>query len=224
MASGRLAELQGRIEDAARDYLDVLRLGDALSHHVPMMPYQVSAAVQGQGLRGIRDLRARLSPAQCRRLIDVLQDLDRDREPVAEVIGREHQFMDSNVRKMGMLKTLTFSISGMAGKGKTMVASTLESNARRLDASRRLVLADLAVRLYRFEHGEAPAGLSDLVPSILKSVPIDPYSGKPLIYRRLDKTEQLYSVGPDRDDDNLDPVLGQRHVDTSNGDFTVDSL
>jgi hypothetical protein len=224
LASGRLAELQGRIDDASRDYLDVVRLGDALSHHVPMLPYQVSVAVDTQGLRGIRDLRTKLSADRCRRLIGILQDLDRDREPVAEVIGREHQFMESNLDKMGIGARVSMSITGILMKEKRNVASSLESYSHRLDASRRLVLADLSVRLYRLEHGEAPATLSDLVPSILKSVPIDPYSGKPLIYRKLDETEQLYSVGPDRDDDKLTPVLPRRHVDTSNGDFTVESL
>ena len=223
IASGRLAELHGRIDDAARDYRDVARLGNALSHHVPALPYLVSVAVESQGLRGIRDLRTKLSAEACRRLIDFLQDIDRKSEPVGEVIAREHQFMASNLGKMGTGAWWAMSLSGTLGKEKRKVAASLQEPAHRLDASRRLVLTDLAVRLYRLEHGDLPASLSDLVPSILKSVPIDPYSGNPLIYRNLGQTYQLYSVGPDGDDDKLDPVLGQRRGVTANGDLTIES-
>src|SRR5207302_399645 len=51
-AEGRLAEWQGRTDDTVRAYLDIVRLGDALGRHVPMMPYLMSLAVQGPGIRG----------------------------------------------------------------------------------------------------------------------------------------------------------------------------
>jgi hypothetical protein len=223
-AEGRLAERQGRIDDAVRADFDLVRLGDAMSHRVPMLPYQVSLAIQRMGCEGLRDLRTKLSADQCRRVIGGLQDQDRNREPVADVIRQEHRFMDANLNKMGLAAKLSFSLGGMLNKEKANVASLLARNERQADTGRRLVLADLAVRLHRLENGESPPTLDALVPAILKSVPLDPYSGKPLIYRKLAQGDQLYSVGPDGDDDRLEPALGKRHLDSSNGDFTLDSF
>jgi hypothetical protein len=58
-----------------------------------------------------------------------------------------------------------------------------------------------AVRLFRHEHGPLPAELDELTPRYLPSVPLDPYSGRPLIYRRLENGYSLYSVGRDGLDD-----------------------
>src|SRR5262249_3668146 len=49
-ADGRLADVQGRTDDAVRSFVDLVRLGDALSHRVPMIAYLVSVAVQSTGL------------------------------------------------------------------------------------------------------------------------------------------------------------------------------
>ena len=87
-----------------------------------------------------------------------------------------------------------------------------------------MLLTDLALRVYRLEHGEDPPDLATLVPSILKSVPIDPYSEKPLRYVKRGKKGVVFSVGPDRDDDNLARPLPLKHVDISDGDFTIDSF
>jgi hypothetical protein len=223
-AQGRLAEIRGQVDDAMVSFLDLARLGDAMSHRVPMLPYQVSVAIQTMGLHGLRDLRTKLSPDQCRRVIAVLQDLDEGREPAADVILREHHFMAYNLNKMGMMARFSMAVSGVFAKDKARVASTLQQNAHRLEASRRLLLADLAVRVYRLERGELPPDLDALVPSILKTVPIDPYGGQPLTYHKLANDRQLYSVGPDGDDDHLTPTLPRRHTETDNGDLGIDSF
>jgi hypothetical protein len=223
-ADGRLAELQGRTDDSLRAYLDLVRLGDAMSHKVPTFPYLVSAAIETRGLHGLRGLRTKLSAEECRRVVAVLQQIDDTIEPVADAILRERHFMDVNVSKMGMVKRVSIGLSGVLAKDKARAAATLEAAAHRRDASRRLLLTDLALRAHRLEHGALPPGLESLVPSILKTVPIDPYSGKPLVYRMLERDFQLYSVGPDADDDHLAPTLPARHLETDNGDFTIDSF
>lgn len=55
--------------------------------------------------------------------------------------------------------------------------------------------AGLAAHRYRLRHGSFPASLKELVPEFLPAVPIDHYSGTPLIYRRKGATFLLYSVG-----------------------------
>jgi len=59
----------------------------------------------------------------------------------------------------------------------------------------------LALAVHKAERGAYPASLAVLAPGILKAVPADRYSGKPLHYRREGGGYVLYSVGPDLDDD-----------------------
>src|SRR5262249_3999573 len=48
---------------------------------------------------------------------------------------------------------------------------------------RRLVLLDVALRVYQVDRGEPAASLDQLVPTFLPAAPIDPYSDKPFGYR-----------------------------------------
>jgi hypothetical protein len=59
----------------------------------------------------------------------------------------------------------------------------------------------LAVERYRLAHGAWPASLGDLTPGLLPSVPLDPFDGKPLRFRRLADGVVVYAVGPDGTDD-----------------------
>jgi hypothetical protein len=224
LAQGRLAELQEHIDLAAGCYADAIRLGQTMSHRVPMIVYLVGAAVQSAGLHHLRDLRARLSPEKCREMIALLEASDHDREPIPDVTLRESQFMDLNLKRMGFFAQISMKISGMHRKNLAHVATSAESVGHRLDVARRLLLTDLAVQLYRQQHGEAPPDLNALVPAIVKSVPIDPYTDKPLRYQKRGKDSIVYSFGPDRDDDKLTKTLGQRHSETDDGDYTIDSF
>ncbi|HUE70625.1 MAG TPA: hypothetical protein VMP01_07020 [Pirellulaceae bacterium] len=64
----------------------------------------------------------------------------------------------------------------------------------------RLIQTHLAIRIYKSENGRLPTSLEELTPDILTELPLDPHSGRPLIYRPSDPTYELYSVGPDGKD------------------------
>ncbi len=224
VAQGRLAELEGRIDLAAGRYSDLIRLSEVMSHRVPMMAFQISEAIEMQGLYHLRDMRDKLSPEQCRKLIALLLEVDRKQEPAAQSILYENMFINANMKQMGFFPSIMIKVSGVQAKTQAQVTQTLESSEKRHAAARRVLLTDLAVRIYRAEHGEAPPDLNALVPSILKSVPVDPYTGKPLRYVKRGKDGVVYSVGPDRKDDILATPLGKRHVDSTAGDFTIDSF
>jgi hypothetical protein len=74
-----------------------------------------------------------------------------------------------------------------------------------------------AVELYRLDHDAAPRSLGQLVPQYLESVPIDPFTGKPMRYRPW--TDEgggaIYSLGPDREDDRM-----KIEYDATNGTFS----
>lgn len=59
----------------------------------------------------------------------------------------------------------------------------------------------LACERYRLAHGTWPSALADLVPDFIPRLPIDPFGGKPLRFRRAKDEVAIYSVGEDRRDD-----------------------
>jgi hypothetical protein len=223
-AEARLAVFQGRIDDAIRCDVDLIRLGEALGRRVPMLGYMMSIAVESTGLRHLRDVREKLSRDQCRRVIGVLEEVEHNGERAALVAARETQFMSANLKRMGFFAGISMKVSGMYAKEVAQVESTLASLEKRQNAARRLLITDLAIRVYRHEYGSDPPDLNAVVPSILKSVPIDPYSEKPLLYQKRGKDGVVYSVGPDRDDDKLTKPLPLKHADTTDGDYTIDSF
>ncbi len=73
----------------------------------------------------------------------------------------------------------------------------------RLVADRAAVDTVLAAHAYRAQHDRWPTRLKELVPELLPAVPVDGFSGKPLLYRvhYTRDSFELYSVGPNQRDD-----------------------
>ncbi|CAA6676560.1 MULTISPECIES: hypothetical protein [unclassified Lentimonas] len=63
------------------------------------------------------------------------------------------------------------------------------------EARDRLAQTGLALSAYHAEHNSYPHSLSDLVPSYLSELQLDPFSEAPLVYQWLEGGYQLYSVG-----------------------------
>jgi len=69
-------------------------------------------------------------------------------------------------------------------------------------AHRRAAQVALAIERYRLAEGGIPPALSDLVPTYLDAVPVDPFDGQNLRYRlREEAGYVVYSVGEDLTDD-----------------------
>jgi hypothetical protein len=69
-------------------------------------------------------------------------------------------------------------------------------------ASYETIVTILALKRWRLEKNAYPVSLNELVAvGYLKELPMDPYSDKPLIYKRTDDDFVLYSVGPNFTDD-----------------------
>lgn len=63
----------------------------------------------------------------------------------------------------------------------------------------------LALKLFKQKNGAYPDTLDKLAPEFLGTIPVDPFTGKALIYRKTDAGFILYSLGPDQQDDNGTP-------------------
>ncbi len=62
----------------------------------------------------------------------------------------------------------------------------------------------IACERYRLAQGNWPPTLSTLVPQYLSAIPLDPFSGQPLLYRLLPDGVVIYSVGTNGVDDQGD--------------------
>ena len=60
----------------------------------------------------------------------------------------------------------------------------------------------VAIARFRLHRGRLPETLTELVPEQLLEVPVDPFDGQPLRYRRDGEAAIIYSVGPDRKDNS----------------------
>ncbi len=70
--------------------------------------------------------------------------------------------------------------------------------------SQRALVAALACERYRLANGDWPESLDVLVPRYLDAVPLDPFDGKPIRFKRLDVGIVAYSIGEDETDDGGD--------------------
>jgi hypothetical protein len=64
-----------------------------------------------------------------------------------------------------------------------------------------LIRLAAALAVFRAEHRAYPAKLDELVPSVIKKLPVDLYNAKPFLYQRLGKGYLLYSAGENGVDD-----------------------
>jgi hypothetical protein len=200
-AEGKLAELQGRPSDAAKSYLDAIQLGRETARGSRALHWTISHAFEGIGMDPLIGLRGKLTSEQCRELIDTLQTMNANREPVESVAARDQLF-----ERIGFVwyEQLMETLSTITGS-KRDLQSSLQEIAEQHEAKLRLLTCGLALRAYCAENGNPPEKLADLVPEYLTEVPRDPYSGKPLVYRRDAKGYVLYSVGSDGRDDGGQP-------------------
>ncbi|HPO11843.1 MAG TPA: hypothetical protein PLI09_00240 [Candidatus Hydrogenedentes bacterium] len=82
----------------------------------------------------------------------------------------------------------------------------IEAQARD-QAILRTTATSVAIERYRLLYNHLPEQINDLTPSFLESIPIDPFDGQPLHYRRLDTGYVVYSVGLNlKDDDGAEPL------------------
>ncbi|HEX5223007.1 MAG TPA: hypothetical protein VFZ59_25845 [Verrucomicrobiae bacterium] len=88
-------------------------------------------------------------------------------------------------------------------------------------ANQRLVLATLAIERFRNDNGRRPESLDELVPKYLAEVPEDPFTGMELEYRGKEKGYVIYSLGPDRENnEGLEKVDKKQSDDGRSYDIT----
>jgi len=214
-AEGRLAELDGRLDDAARSYLDAVRFGNEVSRNGFVINRLVGIACSAIGSMPLAKLAPQLGCEQLKPIIAELDKLDQAGVTWNEVRRAENIFMRHELRKTP--NPITWIPQWWQARKSVQTAVAVHHRA----VSRvRLLETELALRCYRAEQGAPPAQLTQLVPQYLQRVLEDPFSGQPLVYRSQGTNWLLYSLGPDGVDDGGSPA-GRRV--SGKGDLLFDS-
>ncbi|MGH7136908.1 MAG: hypothetical protein ACREHD_14305, partial [Pirellulales bacterium] len=165
LVKGRVAELDQRCGDACDDYLAMAKIAEKSARGGLLIDWLVSSAVLSGGLDGIQRVRTGLLSPQLRKACAILVRLEANREPIQDVVARDR---DLEEYTSGWPSRLGFLCSP-----PWIVYEQLDDAYR---TELRLLECDLALRLYRQDHGLVPEALEKLVPDYLQSLPNDPYT------------------------------------------------
>ena len=209
-AEGRLAEMENRPADAARSYLDAIRLGTAMSRGGFVINRLVGIECEAAGEIPLAALLPRLTCQQMRPLLAQLEQIDGSPVPWQEVMQNTRH----SLRAQRGSHPNPFKFLAALWQARSSIQAA-EKKHELAAAHLRLLTVELALRCYRCDHGTGPDSLARLVPRYLQRLPSDPFSGGPPVYRPAGTNWLLYSLGPDRVDD------GGRPGQISSGDYPI---
>ena len=176
LTEGRVSEADQRIDDALSSRLDALRFSHESVRGGLLIDMLVGVACEAMALGSLDRSLGALDPAQCRRAIQVIQAVERAREPTAEVLDRERIWARRVWGWRGDLARMLPSNAQSLRETEQKTASKRDQ----ADRQRGAVLIKLACRAYRLETGKAAGRWEDLVPRQLEKIPTDPSTGQPL--------------------------------------------
>jgi len=176
VAAGRLTEKEGRNQDAAEAYLQVMHLGTEADRGGVIIDGMVGIAVESLGAAQLQPLSAGLDAKSARATAAALEGIDRHRENWEEIIQQENNW--SRRTFTGVSYTMQRL---MSRNTLNQVISTVQPKYLKQENKTRQLIIILAARAYTLDKGFPPTGVSDLVPDYLSAVPQDPFTGKDMV-------------------------------------------
>ncbi|SPE60543.1 putative Type II secretion system protein G (GspG) [Verrucomicrobia bacterium] len=218
VAEGRLREMDNRLADAAQSYVDAIHFGKEMSRGGFIINRLVGIACEAIGDNPLTKLVPKLHCEEARTVITELERIDRAGITWEEVRRNENSFSHYQLRKG--FNPITWAMTRWQRWRSLQRAATRHN---RVIAHERLLMVELALRCYESEQARAPLGLEQLVPQYLQGVPLDPFSGGPMIYHPRGTNWLLYSVGEDGADDGGKRVGRSVSGTVTKGDLFYDS-
>jgi hypothetical protein len=216
LGEGRLAEKENRYGDAARSYLDAVRLGQSISQGGFVIDRLVGIAIERIGMIPLARVAHQLNAKDCRELMVALEKIESAREPWQTVARRERTLARQALGWKYFLAYPVFNRMQRQGEERASRKALL------CETQLRLLMLNLALRIRQLDEGTLPQNLAELVPSHLEAVTLDPFSNRPFIYQIERTGFKLYSVGPDGKD-NGGVSIGRSSADVPSGDVLLDS-
>jgi len=179
-AEGRLAEMEHRNNDAARAYLDAMRLGHEATRGGPLIDGLVRIACEATGSRSLQKLVTNLDARECREVINALEIIEKKQESFEEVLKNEREWRQ---RSFPFYQQIVRSLMRLFNVASVKQAEQRASQKfQTQEKRRRELMLDVAVRAYDLEKGQRPKSIAELVPDYLKAIPKDPLTGTNMIY------------------------------------------
>jgi hypothetical protein len=176
-AESRLAEVEGRTNNAVRSDLDTIDLGIEASRGGTMLDGMIGVAIESSGLKPLQNISSRLDARTCRETVTTLETLGAQKPSWADLVQQDNAWSRRTFPgiKYQLGKLIMFSTARQVRQKAGEKFEECERETRQLTI-------DLAARAYELDKGHRPASPADLVPDFLKTVPQDPFTGTNLLY------------------------------------------
>ena len=173
---GRLAEMEGRTNDAVRSDLDTIHLGIEAGRGGTMLDGMIGVAIESSGLKPLQNISSRLDAQTCREAVTTLETLGAQKPSWSDLVQQDNAWshrtfpgIKYQLGKLIMLSTVR------------QVRQKAEEKFDEHEKETRQLTIDLAARAYELDKGHRPARPADLVPDYLKAIPQDPFTGTNLV-------------------------------------------
>lgn len=174
-----------------------LRLGNALSRGGLPIHCRGAISVKSLGLNHLARIRGQLSPDLLLAVKPELESLDGHDDPQVTMARHDHWYENASTWKLRLMIQVEKWLGRQPSRSSaSYLREPLDYEAMR----RRLLLTELALTLFHHQHQRYPNSLAEMAPSLLATAPVDPYTDKPLVYRKSESGFVLYSAGADRED------------------------
>ena len=175
VCEGKVAEKENRFGDAAKSYLDAVRLGSQITHGGIVIDELVGISAAWYGETQLQGISTNLDASSSRRAAATLETLAGERQSLAAALQQEEAWYR---RALGWrsewFKLIYFSARQHRFKNAKEKLDQFQQEESRL-------LVELAARAYQLDKGKPPASVAYLVPDYLKTVPQDPVTGTNII-------------------------------------------
>ena len=202
MREAELAQQQRRYKDAAEISLENIHLVQSIVRNGVIIDFLVGVAIEGIGNYSLYPALQKLSPEESRDIAAKIARIEKNREPIEDVLLRDRIWSEHAYGWWGHLIVLLDDIVDQSSN-EAMVRAALA----RTNVVTRLMSVELAVREYQRKQGHLPESLSLLVPEYLPKLPADPFDpgGGTFHYIPDHNSFMVYSVGFDGRDNGGQP-------------------
>ena len=213
---GKLAELENRPEEAVHCYISVIKAGNHFNQN-SLIYRLIGVASSNMGIQAmIEFLNKPNSVNQANFAFEAMKEI----EPPQELNLVSLSDFEAGLR----IKDITDISESVKETLEKIASPSLSSASTRYiyeNAKQELAYLGAALRAYQSQNQKMPETLDSLTPSILTNIPKDPFSGMQLHYINHGAEVLIYSVGPDKIDDQGRTEFQPNSNMTGNGDIVA---
>jgi hypothetical protein len=191
----KAAEEQDQLRDALINAFEAIRFGQNVERG-PLINLMVGSNVELSAIKRIEDLLPKLTLTNLAATTSTLRQLNRARLPFSEIRRREDYFSSQNATNM--IQAIRERFSSHSRNTFKDAEERYFTTAAKLE----ILATTIAAKHYELTRNRKPTSLADLTPAFLPSLPIDPFSKKPLRLIQTNAQLVIYSIGPNKRDDS----------------------